>query len=162
MQQQFEGMEIQLWEYLDGICSEADRQCIAQLISSNEVWKKKYAELKALQDELVSMETEHPSMRFTANVMDNIAGAKVAGKTTRYLNNWVVKGIAAFFLIILGSVIMYSIVAVDWTSSNIGTFSLGKLVDDDMMKVVMFINVILALMLLDKVLNRQRAEKASV
>ncbi|MCD6063505.1 MAG: hypothetical protein K0R82_1416 [Flavipsychrobacter sp.] len=159
MQQQFEDMDMQLWEYLDGSCSETERQRIAQLISSNEVWRTKYDELQSMQTELTGMETHHPSMRFTANVMDNIAGAKVAVATARYLNDWVVKGIAAFFLLMLASAVVYSIIGANWAGSNAGTLDIPTFINSDALTGLMFVNIILSLMIIDKLVNKRRIQK---
>ncbi|WP_276134323.1 anti-sigma factor family protein [Polluticoccus soli] len=160
MQQQMEDIELQIWEYLDNACSEAEKQRVEQLISSNEVWRKKFAELKALQSELQELEEHHPSMRFTANVMDSIATAHVASTTVRYLNNWVIKGIAAFFLVLIGAAIIFSVVAINAPNAHVSNAcGFNKYFNSDVLTAVMFINILLALAVLDRVLRRRQEQK---
>jgi hypothetical protein len=45
-----------------------------------------------------ALETEQPSMRFTKNVMDSVEGLPVAKVSRRYVNPWIVKGIAAMLI----------------------------------------------------------------
>ena len=49
MEQQFEAIEMQIWEYLDGAGTAEARKRVEQLIATNELWQKKHAELSAFQ-----------------------------------------------------------------------------------------------------------------
>ena len=42
---QQEEIEIQLWDYIDGTCSEADEQRISLLITTDKTWHDTYIEL---------------------------------------------------------------------------------------------------------------------
>ena len=91
-------IEKRIWEYIDGICSSAEKAVIKQKLEDDPLWRVKYAELIGIQDLLRQEELEMPSLRFTKNVMEEIAKYQVAPATKNYINKNVIRGIAAFFL----------------------------------------------------------------
>src|SRR5512138_3295643 len=92
------GIEKQLWDYIDGLSSNEERSSIEKLLQSNLEWKNKYHELLEVQEMLKSSELEQPSMRFTKNVMEEIAKLHIAPATKNYINKKIIWGIAAFFI----------------------------------------------------------------
>src|SRR5450755_592852 len=95
-------MEKMIWEYMDGICSPAVREMVSRHLSEDPEWKMKYNELKSIHHLLQNEELEMPSLRFTKNVMEEIAKYQVAPATRNYVNKNVVRGITAFFLFMIG------------------------------------------------------------
>lgn len=101
-----------------------------------------------------ALDTEEPSMRFTKNVMDSIEGLPVAQVSKRYVNPWVVKGIAAMLIVTIISLCIY-------TYNSAGNFSLpgsdvlGKLADSHTFYIIL-INVLLLLLFIEKLINRKR------
>jgi len=69
-------MEDRLWDYIDGQCSPTERSAIEELLATNREWQQKHRELLNLQQLLSSSELEAPSMRFTKNVMEEIAPSR--------------------------------------------------------------------------------------
>ena len=96
-------MEERLWDYIDGLSSPAERSALDELIAANIEWQQKYRELLGVHQLMDSSELEAPSMRFTKNVMDAIAGRQVAPVSKRYINEWVVKGVAA---VLIGAILV--------------------------------------------------------
>ena len=78
--------EERLWDYIDGISSPQEKTVIEQLLESDTEWKAKYSELLEVQGLLHSTELEAPSMRFTKNVMEEIAKLHIAPATKTYIN----------------------------------------------------------------------------
>jgi len=105
-----EEMEIMLWDYIDGVCTGTEKMLVQELIATDRVWQERYEQYMRLHSELQqSMETEQPSLRFTKNVMENIAASTIARPAKTYVNKWVVRSIAAFFIVTLGIVVIAAI-----------------------------------------------------
>lgn len=158
-------IEMRLWEYIDGICSETEGQRIALLIKEDVAWAEKYTALIAFNAELAgSLELDQPSMRFTKNVMEAVAATHIAPATKKYINPFIIMGIAAFFILIIAAVIGYVIATADYTSKagsllsglkypNLG---ISDLFSGTFVKVFVMVNIVLALMLADGVLRRKQ------
>src|ERR1700728_4810420 len=98
--EQNEEIEMQIWEFIDNACSQADQERISMLIVQDISWREKFNELNAFHSGTSqSLELEHPSMRFTKNVMDAVAVAHIAPATKKYVNISIIRGIAAFFIL---------------------------------------------------------------
>lgn len=158
-------MEMQLWEYIDGICNETEAQRIALLIKEDVAWAEKYTELIAFNAELAgSLELEQPSMRFTKNVMEAVAVSHIAPATKKYINPFIIRGIAAFFILIIAAVIGYAIASSGNTGKSGSLLSglkypnlgISDLFSGTFVKVFVMVNIVLALMLADGVLRRKR------
>jgi hypothetical protein len=104
-----EEMEIRLWDYIDGNGTGAEKLAVQELIASNQVWREQYDQLMLLHEKLLHAETEQPSMRFTKNIMESIAASAIARPAKNYVNKWVVRSIAAFFIVTLLAVVVTSI-----------------------------------------------------
>src|SRR5580658_1433041 len=78
-------MEDRLWDYIDGISSPAERSAVETLIAANLQWQRKYRELLDVHQLLAGSELEEPSMRFSKNVMEEIARHHVAPATNTYV-----------------------------------------------------------------------------
>lgn len=157
MQQQFEDMEEILWEYLDGTCSDANKANITRLIDTERAWREKYAELRMLRNQLATMETHQPSMRFTANLMDNIAGMHVAGTTKQYLNNWIIKSIAAFFLLVIAGIAVYAVTTANWAAGTdqSAPFNLECVMNSGVVNTMVCITIVLSLVFIDRFLRHR-------
>jgi hypothetical protein len=154
-------MEKLIWEYIDGQVSPVEKERITRLFSENPEWQIKYKELQRIHVLLQKEELEMPSLRFTKNVMEEIAQFQVAPATKNYINKNVIRGITAFFLIMIGGLIIYFIGQLHWvnnpTSSLLPAYYLdankmnwGKLLNNTYVNIFIGINVILGLILIDK------------
>jgi len=171
-------MELRLWDYIDGHCSPSEKSAIEELLATNREWQQKHRELLNIQQLLSSSELEAPSMRFTKNVMEEIARYHVAPATKTYVNKNVIRGIGAFFVTMILGMLTFMITQFRWTSSTSGPDSLNqsidkigisrldslnysKLFNSTYISVFMLIAIISGLMLLDMYLQ-QRKNKARV
>ena len=160
-----EGIEMQLWEYLDGTCSVPDMQRISILIERDPVWKQKYGELSALHSGIAnSMELEQPSMRFTQNVMDMVAAQHIAPATTKYINKNIIRGIAALFITMLAVIFGYAL-ANSGTSSSVtlpkldfSKINLSSIFNSTTITSIIMVNIIIGLVLFDTLLRRKKTQ----
>ena len=162
--EQGEQMEMELWEYIDGLCNEADRLRIATLISTDKLWQQKFEEISEVNSSLASaMEMEQPSMRFAKNVMEAVANVNIAPATKKYVNSSIVKGIAAFFIISIVSLLGYALVNAKWSNEplsiserlNIPKVDLSSYFNSSFFNIIIGINVVLGLVILDLVMRRR-------
>ena len=109
-------------------------------------------------------ELEQPSMRFTKNVMDEIAKYHIAPAVKEYINKKIIWGIAGFFITLIFSFIIYAIMQVKWsegtTGSGIGIdftkIDYSVVFNNNLMNGFMIINVILGLILFDRYLANKK------
>ena len=165
--EQNEEIESQIWEYIDGTCSETDRVRISTLVATDAVWIQLYNELAILHSMIPEhLETEQPSMRFTKDVMDAIAAEHIAPATGKYINKGIIRGIAAFFIIMLTTVLGYALATANYHTNapgvlsnlNLNKVNLSKYLNSTTFNIIIAVNVVLALVLIDTVLRRKRAQ----
>lgn len=160
-------MEKLIWEYIDGKVSPDDRERITRHLAEDPEWQIKYEELKSIHVLLQKEELEMPSLRFTKNVMEEIAQFQVAPATKNYINKNVIRGITAFFLIMIAGLFIYFIGQMHWvnnpTDSWIPEYNLdasklnwGKLLNNTYVNIFIGINVILGLILIDKFMQGRK------
>jgi hypothetical protein len=160
-------MEQRIWEYIDGHCSPDQKAFVRERLVEDPVWKNKYAELMGIHELLQKEELEMPSLRFTKNVMEEIAQYQVAPATKNYINKNVIRGITAFFLIMIAGLFIYFVGQVHWNGSSTGhlfpAYSLdasklnwGKMLNNTYVNIFVGINVILGLILLDKYMQGKK------
>jgi len=156
-------MEERLWEYIDGLCNDAENAEINRLILTDSQWKSKYAELLELQQMIHASELEQPSMRFSQNVMEEISKLYIAPATKTYINKKVILGIGGFFITMIVGLLIYSFAQVNWSEgsdsavvSDLGNINWSGLMNNSYMNIFMMVNTILALMLLDKYLGGKK------
>jgi hypothetical protein len=111
-------MEERLWDYIDGVIPVNERSVIEQLLQSDAIWKTKYHELLEVQQMLKSTELDSPSMRFTRNVMEEIAKLHIAPATKNYINNRIIWGIGFFFITLFVGFLVYGFGQMDWSSGK--------------------------------------------
>ena len=138
---------------------------IEQLLESNAEWKAKYSELLEVQQLLHSSELEAPSLRFTKNVMDEIARLHIAPATKNYINKRIIWGIGFFFITLIIGFLVYGFGQVDWTVQgdskmpiDFGKVDYSKMFSNDLVNAFMMINVILGLFLLDRYFDNKRKQ----
>ena len=160
-------MEQRIWDYIDGNSHHAEKAAVSQLLSENPVWQHKYEELVSIHAMLQKEELEVPPLRFTKNVMEEIAQYQVAPATKSYINKNVFRGIMAFFLAMLTGLIIYLIGDMHWAdhasnnlvpafSLNADKFDVSKVLSNTWVNIFIGINVILALILLDKYMEEKK------
>ena len=163
---QEQNIEQQLWAYIDGISSREERTSVEQMLQSNLAWKNKYHELMEVHQLMNSSELELPSMRFTKNVMEEIAKLHIAPATKNYINKKIIWGIAGFFFTLIAVFLIYGFSQVEWTSGTDSKYSVdlsrlsqvdySKVFNNNFVNAFMMVNVLLGLVLLDRVLANKR------
>jgi preprotein translocase subunit Sss1 len=157
-------IEVRLWEYIDGLSSNEEKTVIEKMVSENAEWKAKYHELLEVHQSLNLMELEEPSLRFTKNVMEEIAKYQIAPATKTYINSKVIWGIGIFFLAMIVGFLVYGIGQIDWTTAGDSKSTLGvdltkidysQMFNSNLMNGVMMLNVVLGLVLLDRYLSNK-------
>jgi hypothetical protein len=162
-QQNIEG---RLWDFIDGTVSSEEKSAIEKLIETNLEWQRTYRELLQAHQLINSTELESPSMRFTKNVMEEIAKYHVAPATSSYINKKIIWGVAAFFIVMILGFLIYSFGQLNWannSSSNIVSPNLeklnwGRFLNNSYTNVFVMVNVVLGLMLLDMYLTRKKKQ----
>jgi regulatory protein YycI of two-component signal transduction system YycFG len=158
-------IEVKLWEYIDGVAKADEMSAIEKLVQENAEWKAKYQELLEVHQSLNLVELEQPSLRFTKNVMEEIARLQIAPAAKQYINSKIIWGIGGFFITVIVSFLVYGLAQIDWsTSQSVNTGVLDKITDADYTKVFnntfvnvfIMLNVVLGLMLFDRYLNDKK------
>lgn len=161
--------EERLWDYIDGTISAGDKTVIEEILNNNAEWNAKYKELLEVHTLMQSSELDEPSMRFTQNVMDDIAKLQIAPAAKAYINNNIIRGIAIFFITTIVGFIIYGIGQVNWkqTDSNstspinfnkidFSNIDYSSVFNNNIMNAFMMVNIILGLFFLDRVLASKR------
>lgn len=163
-----QNIEEKLWNYIDGTMENSEKDFVEQLLQNNQEWKSKYAELmevhQLMQD---SIDLEHPSLRFTQNVMEEISRLYITPATRNYINKNVIWGIGIFFLTTILGLLAYGIGQIDWSQPDSGnlpemTFSnvnWSQMFNSTYVNVFIMVNILLGLMLLDMYLTKKKNEK---
>ncbi len=104
------------------------------MIATNIEWKRRYSGLLEVHQLMNSSELEAPSMRFTKNVMENIAKYQVAPATRSYINKKIIWGIGVFFVLMVLGFLVYGFSQVNWSAGSgspdlLSKYNLDKKVD---------------------------------
>ena len=157
-------IEVKLWEYIDGFSSGTERSAIEKLIAENTQWKAKYHELLEVHQSLNLVELEEPSLRFTKNVMEEIAKYHIAPATKSYINNKIIWSIGIFFITMIVGFLVYGFAQVDWSVAGDSKSTLGvdltkvdysEMFNNNLMNGVMMLNIVLGLFLFDRYLTNK-------
>ncbi len=165
-------IEEQLWSYIDGGVTADEKNFVEQMLATRADWNAKYREQLQLHKMLMNeTELDQPSLRFTKNVMDGIAGMHPTQATNTYINKYIIRSIAAFFVITISALLVYSISQVNWASSSGSRISLpfetksiqlpnydfSKLFNSNTLNFLLMITVVLGLMLFDGFIRRKKS-----
>ncbi len=157
------GMEERLWNFIDGSTSAEEKTVIEKLIAADIAWKAKYQELLSVNEMLKDSELESPSMRFTKNVMEEIAKLKIAPATRTYINKKIIWAIGFFFIAMIVGFLIYGFGQMSFSgtgdsaiSKSLGKFDISKFFNNTWVNVFMMINVFIGLVLLDHYLTNKR------
>jgi len=162
MEENKNNIDDRLWEYIDGSGSVEEKSAIEKMIETNKQWKEKYRELLELHQLVQSSTLEEPSLRFTKNVMEEIAKYQIAPAAKTYINNKIIWGIGIFFITLFVGFLIYGFGQVDWSAGDnnlpidISKVNYGRFFNNTYVNVFMMINVVLGLMLLDRYLAARK------
>ena len=160
---QEQNIEQQLWSYIDGDSSSEERSLIDKLLQSNLEWKNKYNELLEIHQLMNAAELEQPSLRFTKNVMEKIAQYHIAPATKNYINKRIIWGITTFFITLITGFLIYGFAQIDWKAQSdsslpvdLSQVDFSKIFNNNFVNGFMMVNVLLGLVLLDRILANKR------
>jgi hypothetical protein len=97
--------------------------------------------------------------------MEEIAKYHIAPATKAYINNKIIWGIAAFFVLSIVGFLVYGLGQIDWSATSSANSTLGvdltkvdygQMFNSTVMNVVMMLNAVLGLMLLDRYISNKR------
>lgn len=152
----------EIWAYIDGSCNASESQRIAEKIATDDNYAIAFQELSKLNALMASDELEEPSMSFSRNVMDAVAQEIAPKKLTTRVNNTIVYGIAAFFILSLSAIFIY--ILANSSSSNASefkmpaanfSFDLSHVLSPLSMKIFLMVDLALALVYMDRLLRRK-------
>lgn len=160
-------IEDRLWDFIDGTCGDTEKPVIQQLIDTNLEWKAKYSELLEVHQLMqTGLELDEPSLRFRQNVMEEIAKYQIAPATKSYINKNIIRGIGAFFIVMLIGFFISGFAQVNWSDTSSGTtlpvdfskLDWSKFFNNTYTNIFMMVNIVLGLMLLDMYLGNKKKE----
>jgi hypothetical protein len=164
-----EQIEQHIWDYIDGLCTPAEKEMVEKLLQTDPAWNTVYLELKDFNTLVAKTDMiDEPSMRFTRNVMEQVANYKIAPPAQSYVNKKIIYGIASFFVITIVAAILYGISLIDFSStSSAGSVKLPEVdyskyelnwsqyLSSPVLYIFLFMDVIAGLLLLDRYLRRK-------
>lgn len=158
-----QNIEDRLWDYIDGHSSNEEKSVIDKLLESNTTWRDKYNELIEIHQLMNSNELEEPSLRFTKNVMEEIAKYHIAPATKTYINKKIIWGIGGFFIAMIIGFLIYGFGQINWSAAgdtklpiDLAKIDFNRFFNNTYMNLFMMINVVLALVLLDRYLSNRK------
>lgn len=161
-----EQIEQQIWDYIDGLSTPAQKLMVEELLQTDHQWKMVYNELKGFDEMIGSSDIiEQPSLRFSKNVMEEVAKYKVAPPSNSYINKKIIIGIAAFFIIPIIGFLIYGITFIDFSAQ--GTLKLpdtgikfnldwSKYLNSTVINAFLLLDTVAGLLLLDRYLRRKK------
>ncbi len=158
-------MEEQLWNYMDGFCTEEEQKAIKLLIEQDKNYDRKYAELMAFRESIAFVDLEEPSMGFTFKVMENIRAEHARVPLKTHINPAIVRAIAAFFICTILLLLGFVFVSIDWSySSSVQTPQIkippvANYLNPVIIKGFLFFDVVLGLFFLDHYFRKFFIEK---
>ncbi|MBS1532442.1 MAG: hypothetical protein JSU01_19220 [Bacteroidetes bacterium] len=161
-------IEERLWSYIDGTCSEGERQAIDTLIATDEAYRAKFEELLSFDQELVKMEADEPSMGFTYNVMESIRAEHARQPLKAAINKKIIRGIGIFFIATISLMLILMLSTLHPTADSFSVklpdsfkvTNLTNLLNGKVLSVFFFLDTVLALVWVDAWLRRRRAKHA--
>lgn len=160
-----DAMQTRLWDYIDGLSEPNESIAVQKLIAENAEWLAKYHELLEVHQVISATELDAPSMRFTKNVMDEIAKNHIAPATKNYINLNIIRSIAFFLVTLIAGFVIYCFAQIDWTSGNTTTTGINlpsidytKIFNNTFVNIFMMLNIILGLLFLDRYLTKNKKQ----
>lgn len=159
------GIEERLWNYIDGTVAADEKTVIDKLLETDAAWKAIYHELLQVNELLKSSELDAPSLRFSKNVMEEIAKLHIAPATKTYINKKIIWGLGFFFIALIVGFLIYGFGQMNFNSGeettlskNMNKIDISKFFSNTWVNVFMMINVVLGLFLLDNYFTSKRKQ----
>lgn len=163
-------IEERIWDYIDGLCSAEEQAAISHLIVNDPVYRDKYQELMALQNDFRLLELDEPAMTFTNKVMEKVALQSKPLSAKALIDKRIIYGIASVFVALILVCVVIAVKDINWAASfnmpsqinfNISQISSQFKLSEANKTLILYgffmFDIIAALMLLDKFLRRKLA-----
>jgi hypothetical protein len=112
-------IEERIQAYIDQGCSEAERLFVEDKIATSNIWNEHYQAALAMHELLFTgLEPLEPSMRFTKNVMEDIAGLEIAKPIRLQQNPWIFRIAGGLLGTILLAIVAYSLSLLEFSSGS--------------------------------------------
>ncbi len=161
-------IEERLWSYIDGTCSGDERLAIERLLAADPEIKAKYNDMVAFEAELANnLEVDEPSMAFTYNVIEQIRAEQALKPLKARVDERIITGIAAFFVIVICAGLLFTLSAIDWsTGGNVTAFQqqtqkFTNIFEGQGMNLFLLFDLMLALYFADSWLRGRKAVKTA-
>jgi len=155
--------EEQLWNYIDGFCSEKEQEEIEKKLAEDQSLMDLYEQLLKVNQQLnTHLEIDEPSMSFTRNVMEQVKHEIAPAAIKSKVDHRVIYAIGGFFMVLLLATLIYAFATAtpDFTI-NVTSLHLDKVISPAVLWVVLFANAVLLLIYLDSYLRKgvKKAQK---
>ncbi len=160
-----------LHKYLDGTCTNAEKDAFEKSLSSDPLLKKEYEMLRALERSLKDREPDLPAYSFTDKVMAKLPEAKEEQEplVSRKLAGFGVSLVLLMLLLPLGLSVGYGGVPTDIPATNSGWSYIRKFSDFFALESVEFLVMptllcigLMVLLSLEMILGRRRQGRSSL
>ena len=157
----------QLWDYIDGRCTAEAHERISRLILHDEQYRRQYDELMQLHADFSGIELDEPPMAFTYHVMEGIRAQEAAVPLKAGINKYIIRGIAAFFILTIGVLLFMALSQVNWHAGaatvklpvEVNITQVRHYFNGPVLKTFLFFDLILGMFLLDAYLRKQAYNK---
>ena len=154
-------IEEQLWNYIDGNCTFAEKIEIEAKIKADLQYSTTYKELLLVNNELSNLELEEPSMSFTRNVMEqvNLELKPIALKTK--VDNRIIYSIGAIFILSIVAIFGYVVATADLnfkfnlTQLNFDLYE-TKIINPTSIRIFLMVDLVLILIYIDSFLRKRK------
>lgn len=150
-------IEEQVWDYIDGNGDAAYRLETEKKIAAEPAYSSVYKELMALQQQLLEISLDEPSMSFSRNVMERLSheAAPVSLKTKT--DNRIILAIASFFILAIAAIFIYAISKSHVSAPKIHlTIDMERYLTPTLIKIFLFIDIVIGFLYVDRLLHKKR------
>jgi hypothetical protein len=159
-------MEERIWAYVDGLSDAREKAAVELLLQTDPAWKKCHASILDMDRAFRAVSLEEPSMRFTKNVMEQIATVRVAPATKSYVNKKIIYGIGGFFLLLITATLAYVIPQLDFSQASPESMPVkmpdlsvdwSRYLNATTLNIFFILDAVVALFFLDRYLQRRKS-----
>lgn len=162
-----EQIEQYIWDYIDGLTTTDEKHMVERLLKTDQQWMTVYNECMLFNEKIADADViEQPSLRFTKNVMEEVAKYNIAPPAKSYINKRIIHGIAAFFVLSITGFVVYGISLIDLSAAGSAKTSgadmsrlnlnWSKYLNSTVLNIFLLMDVVVALLLLDQYLSRNK------
>jgi len=162
-------LEQRIWDYLDGIGTDDEREFTKQLIGSDSEFRSLYEELRSIHLTVSSLELDEPSMSFNKNLIQKIKMEAIPGSIESLIDKRIIYGITAFFLITITALLGILFYQTDWSRQTSFEMPEYKMLEIDtpnylnstLINIFFFADIIVALYLFDGFLSKRQSPRVN-